>query len=222
VLDMVRGVRAMNMEACVTLGMLKPHQAKRLAEAGLTSYNHNLDTSPEFYNEIITTRTYQDRLDTLNLVRAEGIGICCGGIIGMGEKEMDRASLIRELSKMTPHPDSVPINALVAVRGTPLEGRPPVDAFDMVRMIAVARITMPKSRVRLSAGRSEMNAEGQALCFMAGANSIFYGEKLLTTDNNDAAADRELIEKLGLRPEEIEERSAHFDLDGNEQVAHGA
>jgi len=219
VLDMVRGVRAMNMEACVTLGMLQPHQAKRLAEAGLTSYNHNLDTSPEFYGEIISTRTYQDRLDTLNLVRAEGIGICCGGIIGMGEKELDRASLIRELSKMNPHPDSVPINALVAVRGTPLEGRPPVDAFDMVRMIAVARITMPKSRVRLSAGRSEMNAEGQALCFMAGANSIFYGEKLLTTDNNDAAADRELIEKLGLRPEEIEERSAHFDLDNTEQIA---
>ncbi|MCW2273434.1 biotin synthase BioB [Rhodoblastus acidophilus] len=218
VLDMVRGVRAMNMEACVTLGMLKPHQAKRLAEAGLTSYNHNLDTSPEFYGEIISTRTYQDRLDTLNLVRAEGIGICCGGIIGMGEKELDRASLIRELSKMNPHPDSVPINALVAVRGTPLEGRPPVDAFDMVRMIAVARITMPKSRVRLSAGRSEMSAEGQALCFMAGANSIFYGEKLLTTENNDAAADRELIEKLGLRPEEIEERSAHYDLDNTEHT----
>ncbi len=219
VVDMVKGVRDLGMEACVTLGMLQPHQAKRLAEAGLTAYNHNLDTSPEFYGEIISTRTYQDRLDTLARVRAEGINICCGGIIGMGEKEFDRASLIRELSKMNPHPESVPVNALVAVRGTPLEGRPPVDAFDMIRMIAVARITMPKSRVRLSAGRSEMSAEAQAMCFMAGANSIFYGEKLLTTSNNDAALDRELIERLGLRVEEIQERSAHYDLDSNEQTA---
>jgi biotin synthase len=219
VVDMVKGVRGLGMEACVTLGMLQPHQARRLAEAGLTAYNHNLDTSPEFYGEIISTRTYQDRLDTLARVRAAGINICCGGIIGMGEKEFDRASLIRELSKMTPHPESVPVNALVAVRGTPLEGRPPVDAFDMIRMIAVARIVMPKSRVRLSAGRAEMSAEAQALCFMAGANSIFYGEKLLTTANNDAAQDRELIERLGLRVEQIEERSAHYDLDSADRIA---
>ena len=219
VVDMVKGVRNMGMEACVTLGMLQPHQAQRLAEAGLTAYNHNLDTSPEFYGEIISTRTYQDRLDTLNHVRAAGVGICCGGIIGMGEKEFDRASLIRELSKMTPHPDSVPVNALVAVRGTPMEGRPQVDAFDMVRMIAVARIVMPKARVRLSAGRSEMSAEAQALCFMAGANSIFYGEKLLTTANNDAAEDRALIDRLGLHVQEIQERSAHYDLDADVSAA---
>ncbi len=213
VVDMVKGVRALGMEACVTLGMLKPHQARRLAEAGLTAYNHNLDTSPEFYGEIISTRTYQDRLDTLENVRAAGIDICCGGIIGMGEREYDRASLLRVLSHMDPHPESVPVNALVAVKGTPLEGRPQVDAFDMVRMIAVARIVMPKSRVRLSAGRSEMSAEAQAFCFMAGANSIFYGEKLLTTANNDAAEDRALIARLGLNVQEIEERSAHHDLD---------
>jgi biotin synthase len=213
VIDMVKGVRDMGMEACVTLGMLEPHQARRLAEAGLTAYNHNLDTSPEFYGEIISTRTYQDRLDTLNHVRAAGIGVCCGGIIGMGEREYDRASLLRVLSSMNPHPDSVPVNALVAVRGTPMEGRPPVDAFDMVRMIAVARIVMPASRVRLSAGRAEMSAEAQALCFMAGANSIFYGEKLLTTANNDAEADRELIDRLGLKVRELQERNAHFDLD---------
>jgi biotin synthase len=221
VLDMVKGVRALGMEACVTLGMLQPHQARRLAQAGLTAYNHNLDTSPEFYGEIISTRTYQDRLDTLAAVRAEGIALCCGGIIGMGEKQFDRASLLRELAKMNPHPESVPVNALVAVRGTPLEGRPPVDAFDMVRMIAVARIVMPKARVRLSAGRAEMSAEAQALCFMAGANSIFYGEKLLTTTNNDADEDRALIERLGLRVDEIQERSAHYDLDSSEQLAAG-
>ena len=220
-LDMVRGVRALGMEACVTLGMLQPHQARRLAEAGLTSYNHNLDTSPEFYGEIITTRTYQDRLDTLALVREENIGICCGGIIGMGETQFDRASLIANSRDGAPSRQRADQRA-GAVRGTPLEGRPPVDAFELVRMIAVARITMPKARVRLSAGRSEINAEGQALCFMAGANSIFYGEKLLTTDNNDAAEDRALIEKLGLRPEEIQERSAHYDLDNNEQIAASA
>jgi biotin synthase len=213
VVDMVRGVREMGMEACVTLGMLQPHQAKRLAEAGLTAYNHNLDTSPEFYGEIISTRTYEDRLETLSHVRAAGVELCCGGIIGMGEKEFDRASLLRVLSEMNPHPESVPVNALVAVRGTPMEGRPAVDAFDMVRMIAVARIVMPQSRVRLSAGRAEMSAEAQALCFMAGANSIFYGEKLLTTANNDAEADRELIDRLGLKVQEILERPAHFDLE---------
>ena len=215
VVDMVKGVRDMYMEACVTLGMLKPHQAKRLAEAGLTSYNHNLDTSPEFYGEIVSTRTYQDRLDTLATVRAEGINLCCGGIIGMGEKEFDRASLLRVLSEMKPHPESVPVNALVAVRGTPMEGRPPVDAFDMVRMIAVARIVMPESRIRLSAGRSEMSAEAQALCFMAGANSIFYGEKLLTTENNDTAEDLALIERLGLRVRQTTEGHFHHDLDNH-------
>ena len=216
VVDMVKGVRDLGMEACVTLGMLKPHQAKRLAEAGLTSYNHNLDTSPEFYGEIVSTRTYQERLDTLATVRAEGINLCCGGIIGMGEKEFDRASLLRVLSEMKPHPESVPVNALVAVKGTPMEGRPAVDAFDMVRMIAVTRIVMPESRVRLSAGRSEMSAEAQALCFMAGANSIFYGEKLLTTANNDAAEDRALIERLGLRVRETTEGHVHYDLDNHE------
>ena len=199
VVDMVKGVADMGMEACVTLGMLQPHQAQRLAEAGLTAYNHNLDTSPEYYDTIVSTRTYQERLDTLAHVRAAGIDLCCGGIIGMGEKEADRASLLKVLSSMEPHPESVPVNALVAVKGTPMEGRPPVDAFDLVRMIAVARIVMPKSRVRLSAGRSEMSAEAQALCFMAGANSIFYGEKLLTTSNNDAEEDRALIAKLGLK-----------------------
>ncbi len=213
VVDMVKGVRDLGMEACVTLGMLQPHQAQRLADAGLTAYNHNLDTSPEFYGEIISTRTYQDRLETLSHVRAAGINICCGGIIGMGEKEFDRASLLRVLSEMNPHPESVPVNALVAVRGTPMEGRTPVDAFDMVRMIAVARIVMPGSRVRLSAGRSEMSAEAQAMCFMAGANSIFYGEKLLTTANNDAEEDRALIARLGLKVQEVQERSAHYDLE---------
>jgi len=213
VVDMVKGVRDLGMEACVTLGMLKPHQAQRLADAGLTAYNHNLDTSPEFYGEIISTRTYEDRLETLGHVRAAGIDICCGGIIGMGEKEFDRASLLRVLSEMNPHPESVPVDALVAVRGTPLEGKTPVDAFDMVRMIAVARIVMPASRVRLSAGRSEMSAEAQALCFMAGANSIFYGEKLLTTANNDAEEDRALIDRLGLQIAEVVERPAHYDLD---------
>lgn len=213
VVDMVRGVRQLGMEACVTLGMLQPHQAKRLAEAGLTAYNHNLDTSPEFYGEIISTRTYEDRLETLRHVREAGVELCCGGIIGMGEKEFDRASLLRVLSEMNPHPESVPVNALVAVRGTPLEGQTPVDAFDMVRMIAVARIVMPKSRIRLSAGRAEMSAEAQALCFMAGANSIFYGEKLLTTQNNDAELDRALIERLGLKKQEILERSAHYGLE---------
>jgi biotin synthase len=223
VVDMVKGVVDLGMEACVTLGMLQPHQARRLADAGLHSYNHNLDTSPEFYGEIVSTRTYQDRLDTLAHVRAAGINLCCGGIIGMGEQEFDRASLLRVLSEMNPHPESVPVNALVAVRGTPMEGRPTVDNFDMVRMIAVARIVMPKARVRLSAGRSEMSAEAQALCFMAGANSIFYGEKLLTTANNDAEADRELIARLGLKTQDVLEKSAHHDLEsqpGNvEQMA---
>jgi biotin synthase len=199
VVEMVRGVREMGMEACVTLGMLKEHQAQRLAEAGLTAYNHNLDTGPEFYNNIITTRDYKDRLETLQHVRKAGITVCCGGIIGMGEQNHDRASMLQVLATMNPHPESVPINALVAVKGTPLEDQPPVNPLDLVRMVAVARITMPGARVRLSAGRAELTREAQALCFMAGANSIFYGEKLLTTANNDAAADRAMIEDLGLK-----------------------
>jgi biotin synthase len=199
VVDMVRGVRDMGMEACVTLGMLKPHQAQRLAEAGLTAYNHNLDTSPEFYDQIITTRCYEERLETLAHVRDAGITVCCGGIIGMGEKTHDRASMLQVLATMNPHPESVPINALVAVKGTPLEKQKQIDPLDLVRMCAVARITMPGARVRLSAGRANLTREAQALCFMAGANSIFYGEKLLTTSNNDAADDRQMIEALGLK-----------------------
>lgn len=199
VVAMVKGVRALDMEACVTLGMLEPHQAQRLADAGLTAYNHNLDTSPEFYGEIISTRDYADRLQTLGHVRDAGIQICCGGIIGMGENIRDRAQMLHILANMAPHPESVPINALVAVKGTPLQDRPPVDPFDLVRMCAVARITMPQARVRLSAGRANLSKEAQALCLLAGANSIFYGEKLLTTANNDAANDRQMIEALGLR-----------------------
>jgi biotin synthase len=195
---LVKGVRAMGMEACVTLGMMKPHQAKRLAEAGLTAYNHNLDTGPEYYNKIISTRTYEDRLNTLEAAREAGITLCCGGIIGMGEGVEDRASMLQVLSNMTPHPESVPVNALVAVKGTPMADRPPVDSFDLIRMVAVARIIMPKARVRLSAGRQNLTKEAQVLCFMAGANSIFYGEKLLTTANNDAEEDRALIASLGL------------------------
>lgn len=199
VVEMVRGVRDLGMESCVTLGMLQPHQAQRLAEAGLTAYNHNLDTSPEFYEQIITTRCYEDRLETLGHVRDAGITVCCGGIVGMGESTRDRAAMLQVLATMNPHPESVPVNALVAVKGTPLEAQKPVDPLDLVRMCAAARITMPQARVRLSAGRSALTREAQALCFMAGANSIFYGEKLLTTANNDAAEDRAMIAELGLR-----------------------
>jgi biotin synthase len=198
VLAMVRGVRELGMEACVTLGMLSQAQADRLAEAGLTAYNHNLDTSPEFYSEIVTTRTYQDRLDTLARVRKAGVEVCCGGIIGMGESIEDRARLLQTLANLSPHPESVPINALAAVPGTPLGDQPPVDPLDLVRMVAAARIMMPLSRVRLSAGRRALSKEAQILCFLAGANSIFYGDKLLTTANNDAADDLALIEEAGL------------------------
>ena len=198
VLAMVKGVRALGMEACVTLGMLTQNQADRLAEAGLTAYNHNLDTSPEFYGEIVTTRTYQDRLDTLARVRKAGVEVCCGGIIGMGETVEDRARLLQTLANLDPHPESVPINALAAVPGTPLQDRPPVDPIDLVRMVAAARIMMPLSRVRLSAGRRALSKEAQILCFLAGANSIFYGDKLLTTANNEAADDLALIEEAGL------------------------
>ncbi len=198
VVEMVRGVKDMGMEACVTLGMLNKDQADRLAEAGLTSYNHNLDTSPEFYDKIITTRTFQDRLDTLEHVRNSGVTLCTGGIIGMGETIFDRASMLQVLSTMNPHPESVPINALVGT-GTPLESQKRVEPMEMVRMIATARILMPTSTLRLSAGRHNLNKEAQMLCFMAGANSIFYGDKLLTTENNDTDADLELIKEAGLK-----------------------
>ena len=199
-LAMVRGVRELGMEACVTAGMLTDSQAERLAEAGLTSYNHNLDTSPEHYDRIITTRTFQERLETLQRVRRAGISMCCGGIIGMGETLTDRASLLQVLAAMNPHPESVPINALVAVEGTPLEEQPAVDPLELVRMVAAARILMPHSRVRLSAGRETMNQETQVLCLLAGADSIFYGDTLLTTGNPDVAADQELLAAAGVTP----------------------
>jgi len=199
-LAMVRGVRALGMEACVTAGMLTDSQAERLAEAGLTSYNHNLDTSPEHYERIITTRTFQERMETLSRVRKAGISMCCGGIIGMGETLTDRASLLQVLAAMEPHPESVPINALVAVEGTPLEDQEQVDPLELVRMVAVARILMPHSRVRLSAGRETMSQEGQVLCLLAGADSIFYGDTLLTTGNPDVAADQQLLAAAGVNP----------------------
>ena len=198
VLEMVKGVRALGMEACVTLGMLTENQARRLADAGLTAYNHNLDTSREYYGQIVTTRTYDDRLRTLDAVRAAGIEVCCGGIVGLGESVADRVSLLQTLATLTPHPESVPINALAAIDGTPLADRPPVDALDMVRICATARIVMPKARVRLSAGRRKLSREAQVLCFLAGANSIFYGEKLLTTANAECEADAALFQALGL------------------------
>ena len=199
VLAMISGVKALGLETCVTLGMLDTGQAQRLKHAGLDYYNHNIDTSPEFYGEIITTRTFQDRLDTLDNVRAAGIKVCCGGIVGMGESRRDWAAMLTTLANLPQHPESVPINQLVQVEGTPLYGAAPTDPFDFVRTVACARITMPQSRVRLSAGRAAMSDELQALCFLAGANSIFYGEKLLTTDNPDQHQDRRLFERLGLR-----------------------
>ena len=199
VVEMVRGVRSLGLEACCTLGMLTRQQAERLAEAGLTAYNHNLDTSPEFYGEIITTRRYQERLDTLGRVRAAGITVCCGGIIGMGESRADRIGLLRELAIQNPHPESVPINLLVRVEGTPLAVQRSVDPLEMVRMVAAARILMPASMVRLSAGRLSLSDEAQALCFLGGANSIFMGDKLLTTANPEMDRDRQLLDKLGMR-----------------------
>ena len=196
---MVEGVKALGLETCATLGMLTNDQARRLKHSGLDFYNHNLDTSPEFYGEIITTRTYHERLDTLAHVRAAGIAVCCGGIVGMGEGEDERAGLIATLASLAPHPESVPINALVRVTGTPLAALPPLDPLEFVRTIAVARITMPKSVVRLSAGREELSDEAQALCFLAGANSIFYGPRLLTTSNPAADHDRALMTRLGLK-----------------------
>jgi biotin synthase len=199
---MVEGVKALGLETCATLGMLDAKQAQRLKDSGLDYYNHNLDTSPEFYGEIITTRTYQDRLDTLAHVRDAGINVCCGGIVGMGEGTEDRVGMIAALASLPVHPESVPINMLVQVEGTPLDHETKLDPLDFVRTIAVARITMPKSVVRLSAGREDMSEETQALCFIAGANSIFYGPKLLTTPNPGRDRDMKLLDKLGLRPME--------------------
>jgi biotin synthase len=198
-LAMVRGVRELGLEACVTAGMVTEGQAARLAEAGLTAYNHNLDTSPEHYGQIISTRTYQDRLDTLMRVRAAGIQLCCGGILGLGESVEDRAALLRVLATLDPHPESVPINGLVAVAGTPLEEQPPFDPLDLVRMVATARILMPHSRVRLSAGREQLSREAQILCLLAGADSFFFGDALLTTGNPAEEADRALLAAAGLR-----------------------
>lgn len=202
VANMVREVKALGMETCATLGMLRDGQAEQLRDAGLDYYNHNIDTSPEFYGDIVTTREQGDRLDTLRKVRDAGMHVCCGGIVGMGETRASRAALIAELANLDPYPESVPINNLVQVEGTPLYGTPRLDPFEFVRTIAAARITMPRAMVRLSAGREEMSEELQALCFLAGANSIFYGEKLLTTGNPEAQRDRALFEKLGLRPME--------------------
>src|ERR1700733_10653260 len=200
VLDMVKGVNEMGMEVCCTLGMLNEEQAKKLADAGLYAYNHNLDTSSEYYSEIISTRTYNDRLSTLDNVRKAGVTVCCGGIIGLGETHADRIKMLHTLSTLPEHPESVPINALVRLKGTPLENNPKVDNWDMVRMIATARILMPAAMVRLSAGRSEMSQAEQAFCFMAGANSIFAGEKLLTTPNPSFEEDHQMFSLLGLKP----------------------
>jgi biotin synthase len=199
VAQMIREVKALGLETCVTLGMLKEGQAEQLKEAGLDYYNHNLDTSPEFYGEIISTRTYQDRLETLERVRNAGVNVCCGGIVGLGESRRERAGLIAQLANMSPYPDSVPINNLVKVEGTPLFGTDDIDPLEFVRTIAVARITMPRTFVRLSAGREEMSDTMQTLCFLAGANSIFYGEKLLTTGNPQFVEDQKLFERLGLQ-----------------------
>ena len=197
-LEMVKGVRELGMEACVTAGMLTDDQASKLASAGLTAYNHNLDTSPEYYENIITTRTYQDRLETIKRVRNAGINVCCGGIIGLGETTGDRASLLEVLSNMNPHPESVPINSLVAIEGTGLEDKQEIDSIEMIRMIAAARILMPKSKIRLSAGREKLSKEAQILCFQCGANSIFYGDELLTTSNPSLQSDRKLLKEVGV------------------------
>jgi biotin synthase len=199
VLEMVRGVAALDMEVCTTLGMLTRDQAGRLKEAGLTAYNHNLDTSPEFYGEIITTRTYQDRLDTLAHVQEAGISVCCGGIVGMGESSRDRCALLAQLGRLEPHPESLPINLLVRIPGTPLADAPDLDPLELVRTVATARLVAPKARVRLSAGRLSLSPESQALCFLAGANSIFAGERLLTSPNPSLDEDERLMARLGLR-----------------------
>jgi biotin synthase len=212
--QMIREVRALGMETCATLGMLTPDQAVELKEAGLDYYNHNIDTSPEYYDKVITTRTFQDRLDTLEAVRTAGLKVCCGGILGMGETMRDRAQMLITLANLPTHPESVPINQLVQIPGTPLHGKAGVDPFDFVRVIAVARLMMPGAHVRLSAGREAMSDELQALCFMAGANSMFYGEKLLTTGNPDVARDQQLFARLGLKAEGAHARTE------NESEAH--
>ncbi|MFP4080188.1 MAG: biotin synthase BioB [Ectothiorhodospira sp.] len=208
VIEMVRGVRELGLETCMTLGMLTGMQARRLKESGLDYYNHNLDTSPEYYGQVITTRTYQDRLETLAHVRDAGINVCSGGILGMGESRHDRASLLQQLANLPRHPESVPINNLVRVEGTPLAESQPIDPLEFVRILAAARILMPRSHVRLSAGRSEMSDEMQALCFFAGANSIFYGEKLLTTDNATENHDDQLMRRLGLRTRTLQDQES--------------
>ncbi|MGB0936048.1 MAG: biotin synthase BioB [Colwellia sp.] len=207
VLDMIKGVKSLGLESCMTLGMLSENQASQLQDAGLDYYNHNLDTSPEHYNQIITTRTYQDRLDTLDNVRSAGMKVCSGGIVGLGEEAVDRASLLMQLANLPKQPESVPINMLVKVEGTPLANVDDLESFDFVRCIAVARIMMPQSHVRLSAGRSEMNEQMQSLCFLAGANSIFYGCKLLTTENPETDKDIQLFNKLGINTETIVDNS---------------
>lgn len=207
--ELVQAVKDLGLQTCATLGMLQPHQAQSLKAAGLDYYNHNLDTAPEYYTDVVSTRTYQDRLDTLKNVRAAGISVCCGGIVGMGEAPVHRAGLIAQLANMDPYPESVPINSLVRVPGTPLADSEPVDPLDFVRMIAVARITMPKARVRLSAGRQQLGEAVQTLCFMAGANSIFYGDKLLVTGNPDVEADNHLLQKLGLQTVHIASTPPH-------------
>ncbi|WP_442958340.1 biotin synthase BioB [Povalibacter sp.] len=226
IIEMVKGVRELGMETCVTLGMLNAQQAQDLKDAGLDYYNHNLDTSESYYKEIITTRTYQDRLDTLQAVRDAGIKVCCGGILGMGESELDRAQLLHTLATLPQHPESVPVNQLMQVAGTPLHGSKKVEPLEFVRTIAVARLLMPRSHVRLSAGRSDMSDETQALCFLAGANSIFYGDKLLTTENPDENHDLGLFEKLGIRREEVasaparcERRADHRNLPVGQALA---
>lgn len=217
VTHMVKGVKSLGLETCMTLGMLSETQANELAEAGLDYYNHNLDTSPEFYGDIITTRTYQDRLDTLANVRGAGMKVCCGGIVGMGEEASDRAGLLMQLANMPEHPESVPINMLVKVEGTPLAEQDDLDPFDFIRTVAVARILMPASYVRLSAGREAMNDQMQALAFLAGANSIFYGEKLLTTANPETNKDMQLFKRLGIRPEQSEQ--AHTEQEQEQVLA---
>jgi biotin synthase len=223
VLRMTREVRDMGMEVCATLGMLTHDQARQLREAGLTAYNHNLDTSPEFYPKVTSSRTYEDRLSTIAAVRDAGISVCCGGILGLGEEEKDRASLLRVLANLPSHPESVPINALVPVKGTPLQDLEPVTGLEMVRAVAVARLVMPRTVVRLSAGRVTMSPSDQALCFLAGANSVFAGDTLLTTPNNEASEDAALMERLGLvgRPAFLPYASGGASSDGSDFEAHG-
>ncbi len=217
IIEMVRAVKTLGMETCATLGMLNRDQAIRLKDAGLDYYNHNIDTSPEYYEEIITTRKFQDRLDTLQHVREAGMNVCCGGIIGMGEAQRDRVGMLHVLANLDPHPESVPINLLVQVTGTPLDGTEALDPLEFVRTVAVARILMPASHVRLSAGRNDMTDEMQALCFFAGANSIFYGDQLLTTPNPDTNSDLELFSRLGIRPEAESAPGAEMEAESAEE-----